>query len=202
MAKKANGKARARKRSNGKAKKVSEHEIGLIPLSGKLTPARAKRWLEEEYEGYHELAELGLTNATNRDERDAFGWLSFNVVAMVKACMEALDGVPVVLESELYGPFEKKVIHRFSHIQSAITVLRLPAIAAADIDNGSWLPPESDAYGEIARGVAHFVELAVLQECKASHEAILQRNAEHEANRPGKPPKGYEPQTQVTHSSV
>ena len=132
-------------KSNGKARKKTERprfDVTLIPFDGRLTPARAKRWLAEEHAGFNLLATNGLRHAKDEKDRGAFEWLATGLEGMVRACSKAINtGKPVGVSSDL-GPGSG------GEMAQASRLLRYPVIARAAL--AEWIGDDMAALGDIA----------------------------------------------------
>lgn len=145
-------------KANGKAKKTERpsFDVALIPYTGRLTPARAKRWLAEDHAGFNLLATNGLRHAEDEQDKDAFEMLAEGLEGMVQACAKAIQtGKPVDVSSNL-GPGSG------AEMAQASRLLRYPVIARAEL--AEWIGDDITALGEIAA----MVTLRLLEVEKAS----------------------------------
>ena len=181
MAKKASG--NTRKKANGKAKKESTYDVGLVPFDGKLTPARAKRWLEKEHAAFHWLATCGLGYAKDEWDREAFIAFTSGVKDMADACADAISGGSVVVISDVGGP-GRDGTYCFGRMQNALRVLRLPSLIRDSTNQVEWTDSEFDAFDALVRFVERYVAAASELESKAGQEAMRRWFAEKEASRP------------------
>ena len=159
--KKASGKAR--KKANRKAKETYSYDVGHVPIKGelKLTPDRAKRWLEYDYEGFQMLATAGLRHSKDEKDRAAFSNLAYSVKTMVDACTEALSGESTVTVcSNLGGGPCGDGTYPFSWMFESLRPLRIPSLARDDLDEEVWGDREIDAFDALVRIVEHYVYAA------------------------------------------
>ncbi len=183
MAKKANGKAR--KKSNRKAEQESTwYDVGLVPFDGKLTSARAKRWLDKEHEAFFELATAGLGYAKDKGDREAFKWFTSSVKRMTDACADAMSGGSVVVTSDIGGGPCGDGTYCFGWMQNALRILRLPSLARDSIHQVAWGDSEFDAFDALVRFVERYVEAASALEDQATEDTVRRRRAEEAEGEP------------------
>jgi hypothetical protein len=175
------------KKANGKAKEVRKYDVSLVPVNGmwKLTPERAMKWLDYEYEGFQTLATAGLRHAKHEEDRGTFELLAHSVKTMVEACLEALSGESsVVVFSDVgAGPYDDGT-YSFGRLQRTLRLLHILSLMRHDIDIRGWSDSEFDAIDALIRIVERYVKAASKVESKAFEEDIRRRAAERQTSRP------------------
>src|SRR5258706_15945485 len=99
------GKTKHAKNVKAKAAKLETFDTGCLPPPCRtLTPARAAKWLETEFDQWQELAQWAGKGGAREDA----GWLRESIKYMVNACSVALrTGKPVQLEAPDLGRDDK-----------------------------------------------------------------------------------------------
>lgn len=166
-------------KSNGKARKKTDRphfSVALIPFDGRLTPARAKRWLSEEHAGFVFLLTRGMEYATEEKDREAFVWLGNGLEYMVRACSKAVQtGKSVDVVSDL-GPGMGREMAQASRL------LRYPTIALEAI--ADYFGEDMAALGQIAAMVTLRLSEAESAEAVDGKAYFAEKKAEREAEDP------------------
>ena len=160
------------------AKKFHSFSVHMIPFHGELSPARARRWMKDEFPAFASLAHECLGRVEDQKDRSAFSWFAHSVECMVTACVTAIEsGKPVTVSSELEPPTGDERA-RFTEIEAAVRVLRLPSIAPGELIE-TFGESELAAFGALAGAVYSYVERGQAIELKSSRDAVRrQRDAE------------------------